>query len=151
MSEESFEESTGEKPKSKRTAFLLWFFLGLVGGHKFYLGKTGMGVAYMFTMGFLGIGWIMDIFTLSAQVDVANGIGSQEDAGIMAGLEKMQSGMQKFHAFSKKFQGIVGAPGADESELVICKYCGQKHRNVMVFTSSHYSCSRSPTGRHVPK
>ena len=28
-------------------AYLLWFFLGTVGGHRFYLGKTGTGVAQL--------------------------------------------------------------------------------------------------------
>jgi len=33
--------------KSKATAILLAFFLGGIGGHKFYLGQTGMGVLYL--------------------------------------------------------------------------------------------------------
>ncbi|MCH5233667.1 MAG: TM2 domain-containing protein [Muribaculaceae bacterium] len=34
-------------PKSKTTAGLLAIFLGALGAHKFYLGKTGMGVLYL--------------------------------------------------------------------------------------------------------
>lgn len=34
--------------KSKTTAALLAFFLGGIGGHKFYLGQTGMGLLYLF-------------------------------------------------------------------------------------------------------
>ncbi len=33
--------------KSKTTAILLALFLGGFGAHKFYLGKTGMGVLYL--------------------------------------------------------------------------------------------------------
>jgi len=33
--------------KSRITAALLAFFLGGVGVHKFYLGQTGMGIAYL--------------------------------------------------------------------------------------------------------
>jgi len=33
--------------KSKTTAALLAFFLGGLGAHKFYLGRTGMGVLYL--------------------------------------------------------------------------------------------------------
>jgi TM2 domain-containing membrane protein YozV len=58
--------------KSKRTAYLLWFFLGFWGVHKFYLNKTGIGVLYMFTGGLLGIGWLIDLFTLGKQVDTYN-------------------------------------------------------------------------------
>ena len=34
-------------PKSKTTAGLLAILLGAVGAHKFYLGKTGMGILYL--------------------------------------------------------------------------------------------------------
>ncbi len=33
--------------KNKWIAFLLAFFLGLAGAHKFYEGKIGMGIAYL--------------------------------------------------------------------------------------------------------
>ncbi|MHC6202060.1 TM2 domain-containing protein [Breznakiellaceae bacterium SP9] len=58
--------------KSKLTAYLLWFFFGLWGAHKFYLGKIGLGIAYIFTGAFLGIGWLVDLFTLGSQVDLVN-------------------------------------------------------------------------------
>ncbi len=35
------------KRKSKGTAAVLCFLLGAFGGHKFYLGKTGMGFLYL--------------------------------------------------------------------------------------------------------
>jgi hypothetical protein len=58
--------------KSTGTAYLLWFFLGALGVHKFYLGKVGIGIAYFFTLGFLGIGLLIDLFTLPKQVRDAN-------------------------------------------------------------------------------
>jgi TM2 domain-containing membrane protein YozV len=33
--------------KSATTAFLLWFFLGFWGAHRFYCGKTGTGIVYV--------------------------------------------------------------------------------------------------------
>ncbi len=54
---------TGKK-KSKWVCFLLWLFLGLFGGHKFYDGKIGTGIVYIFTLGFLGIGWFIDFFRI---------------------------------------------------------------------------------------
>lgn len=60
--------------KSKFVAYLLWFFLGLLGVHKFYLGKIGMGIVYLFTGGFFTIGWFIDLFTLSTQVDAYNAL-----------------------------------------------------------------------------
>jgi TM2 domain-containing membrane protein YozV len=62
------------KIKSKTTAYLLWFFLGWCSAHKFYLGKVGVGILYLFTGQLLGIGWIIDLFTLGSQVDVYNAL-----------------------------------------------------------------------------
>jgi len=33
--------------KTALVAYLLWFFLGLFGGHNFYLGRTGVAVAQL--------------------------------------------------------------------------------------------------------
>jgi TM2 domain-containing membrane protein YozV len=60
--------------KSKSTAYILWFFLGFFGAHKFYLGKIGMGILYFFTLGLFGVGWLIDAFTLSSQVDLYNAL-----------------------------------------------------------------------------
>lgn len=58
--------------KSKLVAYLLWLFVGIIGVHKFYLGKIGIGILYLLTGGILGIGWIIDLFTLGTQVDNYN-------------------------------------------------------------------------------
>lgn len=33
--------------KTALVAYLLWFFLGLFGGHNFYLGRTGVAIAQL--------------------------------------------------------------------------------------------------------
>lgn len=43
--------------KSKGVAYVLLWFLGLLGGYHFYLRQYTLGVLYMFTGAFLGIGW----------------------------------------------------------------------------------------------
>lgn len=73
--------------KSKGVAYLLWFFLGLIGIHKFYLGKIGMGILYLLTGGIFGIGWFIDLFTLGNQVDIANALL----LGKTGGLQQSQS------------------------------------------------------------
>ena len=45
-------------------SFFLCFFLGFWGIHKFYEGKAGMGILYLFTMGLFGIGWLVDLIVL---------------------------------------------------------------------------------------
>lgn len=54
----------GKTPKNKWTAFLLRLFLGVFGAHKFYEGRMGMGILYLFTFGIFGIGWLIDCIIL---------------------------------------------------------------------------------------
>ena len=52
-------------PKSKLTALLLCIFLGYFGIHRFYVGKSGTGILYLFSCGLFGIGWIIDIILIA--------------------------------------------------------------------------------------
>ena len=54
----------GVKAKNKWVAFLLCLLLGCLGAHKFYEGKIGMGILYLFTCGLFGIGWFVDCIVL---------------------------------------------------------------------------------------
>jgi RND superfamily putative drug exporter len=58
--------------KSTGAAFLWWFFLGLFGGHQFYLGNKGRGWLYLCTVGLGGLAWLFDLFTLPTQVRRTN-------------------------------------------------------------------------------
>ncbi|PZF58432.1 hypothetical protein DEI81_14675, partial [Curtobacterium sp. MCBD17_013] len=58
--------------KQVHIAYILLIFFGAIGVHKFYLGRVGLGIAYIFTLGFLGIGTLVDIFTLNGQTLQAN-------------------------------------------------------------------------------
>ena len=60
--------------KSKGTAYLLLFVLGIFSAHKFYLGKIGTGILYLLTLQLFGIGWLVDLFTLGNQVDIYNAL-----------------------------------------------------------------------------
>jgi TM2 domain-containing membrane protein YozV len=56
------------KEKEVWVTYLLWFFLGFLGVHKFYLGKMGWGILYIFTGGLFLVGWLIDVFTIPGQV-----------------------------------------------------------------------------------
>lgn len=43
--------------------YLLWIF-GFLGAHRFYYGKPISGTIYFFTLGLLGIGWLVDLFLI---------------------------------------------------------------------------------------
>lgn len=43
--------------------YVLWIF-GFLGAHRFYYGKPISGTIYFFTLGLLGIGWLIDLFLI---------------------------------------------------------------------------------------
>lgn len=45
-------------------AFLLCFFLGPLGIHRFYVGKIGTGILWLLTFGCLGIGALVDLIMI---------------------------------------------------------------------------------------
>jgi TM2 domain-containing membrane protein YozV len=57
-------------------AWLLLTFLGFLGAHRFYMGKWGTALIYLFTAGLLGLGIIYDFWTLNSQVSRLNQAGS---------------------------------------------------------------------------
>jgi TM2 domain-containing membrane protein YozV len=50
---------------SKTIGYILWTF-GFTGSHRFYYGKPISGTIWLFTMGLLGIGWVVDFFLIPA-------------------------------------------------------------------------------------
>lgn len=61
-----------KRQKASGTAWILWFFTGGIGGHRFYLGKTGSGVGMLLTLGGLGIWTLIDLFLLSGMIKETN-------------------------------------------------------------------------------
>lgn len=47
----------------KTVGYLLWIF-GFTGSHRFYYGKPVTGTIWFFTLGLLGIGWLIDLFLI---------------------------------------------------------------------------------------
>jgi len=54
-----------EGSHSKAIGYILWLF-GFTGSHRFYYGKPITGTIYFFTLGLLGIGWLIDLFLIPA-------------------------------------------------------------------------------------
>ncbi len=54
-------------PRPRRSillAYVLWFFFGLFGVHRFYMGHTAMGIVYLLTGALCGLGWLLDLFLI---------------------------------------------------------------------------------------
>ena len=52
------------RPMNKWVALLLCVFFGWFGAHKFYEGRGGIGILYLFTAGLFGIGVFFDFFAI---------------------------------------------------------------------------------------
>jgi TM2 domain-containing membrane protein YozV len=80
-----------KRKKSTGVAWLLWFFLGGIGGHRYYLGKIGTGILMTITLGCLGIWTLIDLFLLSGMIRKANSEIEQqiiEEIRIMKNAQK---------------------------------------------------------------
>jgi TM2 domain-containing membrane protein YozV len=63
---------------SRTIGYILWIF-GFTGSHRFYFGKSVTGTLWFFTLGLLGIGWLIDLFLIpsmhrSAELRYRSGI-----------------------------------------------------------------------------
>ena len=67
-------EVLGFDKKSKKKAYLFWVigFFGILGFHRFYLGKVGSGIGWLLTGGLFGMGALYDLFAVSNMVDEQN-------------------------------------------------------------------------------
>lgn len=52
------------KNYNKTTVLIICILFGYLGFHRFYVGKTQSGFVYLFTLGFFGLGWILDIILI---------------------------------------------------------------------------------------
>ncbi len=55
--------SAANDTHSKTIGYILWIF-GFTGSHRFYYGKPVSGTLWFFTLGLLGIGWLIDLFLI---------------------------------------------------------------------------------------
>ena len=55
--------TTGNDTHSKTIGYVLWIF-GFTGSHRFYYGRPVTGTIWFFTLGLLGIGWLVDLFLI---------------------------------------------------------------------------------------
>ena len=60
-----YQQFASHDTHSKVMGYLLWIF-GFTGAHRFYYGKPITGTIWFFTLGLLGIGWIIDFFLIPA-------------------------------------------------------------------------------------
>lgn len=54
--------------KDVGVAYMLWFFLGIFSGHRFYLGRIGSAFAQLLTLGGVGVWLFADLFLIPKMV-----------------------------------------------------------------------------------
>lgn len=59
-------------PRNYSIAWVLLTYLGLLGAHRFYLGKWLTGLLWLCTGGVFGVGYLYDYWTMNEQVSLAN-------------------------------------------------------------------------------
>ena len=57
--------TTATGQKSWLVALLLCFFVGVLGVHRFYVGKIGTGILMLVTVGGLGLWALIDLITIA--------------------------------------------------------------------------------------
>ncbi len=73
-----------EQPSERKTmvlAFGLWLlgWIGVCGLHRLYVGKTGSGLLYLFTLGLCGFGQLIDLILIPDQIKAANRLAMAAD------------------------------------------------------------------------
>ncbi len=53
------------QPKSWFVTLILAIFLGVLGVHRFYVGKIGTGILMLLTFGGCGIWWLVDLLMIA--------------------------------------------------------------------------------------
>jgi len=64
---EEFEEKDAvirRETKKKTTCAVLCFLLGLLGVHRFYVGKVATGFIWLISLGLFGVGWVIDLMSI---------------------------------------------------------------------------------------
>lgn len=55
--------NTQQDTHFKTIGYVVWIF-GFLGAHRFYYGRPVTGTIWFFTLGLLGVGWIIDLFLI---------------------------------------------------------------------------------------
>jgi TM2 domain-containing membrane protein YozV/DNA-directed RNA polymerase subunit RPC12/RpoP len=155
------------RKKSAATTWILWLLIiGFFGAHRFYLGRIGSGVGMLFTIGGLGIWWLIDAFLISEmlrenqqkiQAEVLQEISAlRERQGIPSRQTLICQRCGSQNTFGIKFCGACGAslqgggqnPPSGTQQTSACPRCGT---TIMVGANPCPSCHTLLNWRIQPR
>jgi hypothetical protein len=120
--------------RSVGVAYILWFFFGVVGVHRFYCGRIGTGFLWFFTGGMFMIGWFVDAFLIPDMVREAN--------------EELVAYTRRQHAPAPPAQ--LGGGVAAGFRVIYCTYCGGPLQVPVNAVGRQYACPSCQTVLVVP-
>lgn len=100
------EQRLANDKKSTLVAYLLWFFLGGFGVHRFYLGKTGSGAIML---GLLILGLLTTVIYIGIAFLLALAIWMIVDAFLIPGMITENTAQQRLRLQLEMNAGMPGA------------------------------------------
>lgn len=58
------------KKKSKLIMYVLWWFTGVIGGHRYYLKDFGYAIGMTCTLGGFGVWTLIDVFLIGKRLEI---------------------------------------------------------------------------------
>lgn len=133
------------KKKNPIVELLLCIFLGYFGVHKFYVGKKGMGILYLLTVGLCGLGWLVDIVML-----ILNLLKNKKPATIQSGLrtEDFHVAGTSYHLDSISRLGKENRDWSLNAQQLIAQGKGGKRIYRYYYTNSPVELKPEPTNAY---
>ncbi len=113
------------RKKSAAATWLLWFFLGEFGAHRFYLGRVGTGVAMLLTLGGLFIWWVVDIFLISGMLRDNERKVQGAVLDEISALRQRQGMPQQ--QWTPQQQGMPQQQWTPQQQGITCSRCGSRN------------------------
>ncbi|NOT02409.1 MAG: NINE protein [Phycisphaerales bacterium] len=131
-------------------AYLLWFFFGLVGVHRFYCGRIGTGLLWAFTGGLAGIGWLIDAFLIPDMVRESNAeyLSCFRAYGTPDPMPMAHPMVREYPPSTAPPQTPFGI--ATGHRIVFCTQCGGPMQVPRDAVGAAYACPRCRTVLEIP-
>jgi hypothetical protein len=115
--------------KSRGVALALATVLGVFGGHRFYVGKTGTGVLMAATLGGLGLWWLYDMILVASgsfrdaedrlvrRWDPEEATGGGVSAEVMDELDQLRQQVAELAERVDFAERLLAAPRSDQDSV----------------------------------